>query len=191
MVKGKKGFDRLVWAAENVFTEALTWLFADLQGGADVASNVLSRFQPSVYTVDAEVTGLPAVLVPVFPETMAGEDRVGAEMEAVELLEWLSLAMLDSPRVGMGDAQRTDAYISRYEVPSFGAGEEEAQSTDLVRLRWHGFLPAGFVAKVFSAGVKATAENKEGWFALRVHGFGARECTVLKVGGTAMTWECE
>lgn len=33
MLHGKKGFDRLVWAAKNVLNQSLTWLFVDLDTG--------------------------------------------------------------------------------------------------------------------------------------------------------------
>lgn len=191
MVSGKKGFDRLLWAAANVFADAQTWLFADLHSSADLSADPISKFQPIIYTAEAGLTRSPAVLVPAFPAVMPEDDRVDAEIQAVELLEWLTLAMLASPRVERGDKGKTDAYISRYDVPVFGDGGGVATSTDLVRLRWHGFLPAVFVAKVFSAAVKATAENKEDWFSLRVEGYASKSCTLLKVGGTAMTWECE
>lgn len=31
MVRGKKGFERILWAFKNVLVDSLTWLFHDLQ----------------------------------------------------------------------------------------------------------------------------------------------------------------
>ena len=35
MVHGKKGFERIVWAAKNVLQDAVTWLFHDFDLKAD------------------------------------------------------------------------------------------------------------------------------------------------------------
>ncbi|GAB7348549.1 hypothetical protein MBLNU459_g6942t1 [Dothideomycetes sp. NU459] len=199
MVAGKKGFARLLWAADNVFPDALTWLFADLQNPTQQQDAVIGAFQPFVYAVDAQEVRLADVLVPVLPQKMdsaaaaaaAATDVVAtaaARNEATELLEWLNLVFLDSPRIKRGDRERTDSYISRYDLPEFGDGGK-AKPADLVRLRWHGFLSAAFVAKICTTAIKATAE--EGWFAMRVEGFGGQSYTTLKLEDTAMTWECE
>lgn len=45
MLRGKKGFGRVVWAAKNVLNKSLTWLFYDLRtaGGDDAGMSVICR----------------------------------------------------------------------------------------------------------------------------------------------------
>jgi Ribonuclease P 40kDa (Rpp40) subunit len=38
MLHGKKGFERLVWAAKNVLNRSVTWLFYDLRAAQDSSS---------------------------------------------------------------------------------------------------------------------------------------------------------
>lgn len=180
---------------------------------------------------------LDGVITPRLPAEM-GE---GLEIEATELLEWIGLVMLDSPRVRQGD--EVDRLLSRYDVPVFSppvssaaaaaavAGADGANAApteddcgisgrdevvdatmqdpsppsstvkdvkdiapavttnDLVRLRWHGFIPPAFITTVLSILLKTSNENE--WFALRASAFDGKSYTVLCPGdGRAMTWEC-
>lgn len=190
MVKGKKGFERVLWAAENVFTDAVTWLFYDLRNPMEQVLGPVEGFRPFLREVEGEVAEMEGLLVPAFPENYDGEGAGSKQLEidATELLEWLGLVCLDSPRVRAGDG--IDSFLSRYEVPRFGGPDEELKAVDVVKLRWHGFMPAVWVAKVFTAAIKATAGEKE-WFAMQVCGFEAKNLMVLVRGGKAMTWECE
>ena len=44
MLHGKKGFDRIFWAAKNVLNQSLTWLVVDLAPGPDgMSDSVLPR----------------------------------------------------------------------------------------------------------------------------------------------------
>ena len=43
MLRGKKGFERVVWAAKNVLNRSLTWLFYDLRAADDGSSSMRSR----------------------------------------------------------------------------------------------------------------------------------------------------
>lgn len=182
MVKGKKGFERLLWAAKEVFDQRLDWLFYDLRSPEAQDAGPVKDFAPFLRTVDVKVTTLDGLSVPHFPEKFADDED--SRVQAEELLEWLSLVCLDSPRVRDGDA--IDTFLSRYRVPVLEG--QEAQKADLVRLRWYGFMPATWVTNVFTAAVKASGED---WFAVQVGGFEERGVVVLKVDGKALTWECE
>ncbi len=63
--------------------------------------------------------------------------------EQLEIVEWLGLVALDSPRIGSGDT--IDSYLSRYEVPQL----EQASVTQLVKLTWHGFISPEWVRNLY------------------------------------------
>ncbi|KAL1306911.1 hypothetical protein AAFC00_005554 [Neodothiora populina] len=184
MVKGKKGFDRVLWAAQNVFTDALTWLFYDLRSPSQQDSGPIKDFQPFHRTVTPEVVTMDSVRVPAFPDRIEEGGDVGA-VEVTELLEWLTLVCLDSPRVK--DNDDIDSYLSRYEVPRFGAGEKQPEAMDLLKLRWHGFMPSIWVAKAFAAALKGSGDE---WFAMQVCGFEDKSHMILKRDGKTMSWDC-
>lgn len=184
MVKGKKGFERLRWAAENVFSESLTWLFCDLRSPLQQSAGPVAGFAPFEREAKAEVVQMDGVLVPGFGAEFRDDEE--GRVEAEELLEWIGLVGLDSPRVRAADD--IDGFLSRYTVPGQGEGEGGASTEDLVRIAWNGFMPSSWVAKVFMAACKASGE---GWFAFQVVGFEDRGSVVLKDGGRALTWEFE
>lgn len=181
MVRGKKGFERVLWAFKNVLDYSVTWLFCDLQAGASGQGPIVEH-QPIITTVEPEVSGFANVVVPRFP------DEVGERNEdiAEELLEWISLVNMGSPRVRQDDDM--DAYLSRYQVPEFTAvsGEISKGVAELTHFRWHGLLPAHFVLKIYLAALKAAGNE---WFALTATGFDERTYTILQDGKHTMAWE--
>lgn len=175
MLPGKNGFDRIVWAFKNVLNSSLTWLFCDL-GTADISGGPLDSHQPTIKKVEPEITRLGNALVPVFPEEMIEEDYA----DAAELLEWISLALHDSPRVLKDDD--VDSFLSRYSVPSsYG----EPNPDDLVRLRWEGLVPSPFAQKIFLAVLKASGDS---WAAVSGASFSGEEYTILVTKGHSTTW---
>lgn len=93
MLKGKKGFDRILWAAKNVLNQSLAWLVVDLAEGSkgmficlirlanhlsletkwcsstdqlfsDDIQESLSKHQPTIVPVNPSSTLLQNVLVP-------------------------------------------------------------------------------------------------------------------------------
>lgn len=63
--------------------------------------------------------------------------------EQLEIIEWLSLVALNSPRVYSGDM--IDPYLSRYEIPQL----EKASVAQLVKLSWHGFISPEWVRNLY------------------------------------------
>ena len=57
----------------------------------------------------------------------------------MELLEWVGMLALRSPRIQPGSS--VDPFLCRYVVPGHG----EASTRQLVCLKWRGFMPAEFV----------------------------------------------
>lgn len=186
MVRGRKGFDRIVWAFENVLTQSLAWLFYDFRRSS-LDTGPLSAHQPLIKTVEPDNRSVTDVLVPPFPAAISENE----DQEALELLEWMRLVSLSSPRVRAGDAPEPVLY--RYGIPQFSDttandGAEQDTSKNLVRLRWHGLIPAQFASGVLSAAVQTTGDE---WCAMTAQAFDGKSYTILKNGGNAMTWECE
>ncbi|EME87593.1 uncharacterized protein MYCFIDRAFT_99560, partial [Pseudocercospora fijiensis CIRAD86] len=146
MVDGKKGFERMKRAFENVLNETKTWLVVDLENsGALEGGGAMKGFAPLFKQVEATVEKVKEALVPAWPEEVKEEDYV----EAAELLEWIGLAMMGSPRIEKGDD--VDPYLCRYQVPTaFG----ETTTQDLVRLRWRGPIYPAFAQRLFLAALK-------------------------------------
>ncbi|KAF4549582.1 Hypothetical protein D9617_21g098030 [Elsinoe fawcettii] len=71
----------------------------------------LTKHQPLLFSLDTQTTSLPETKTPAFPDRLTSSDQ----QEATDLLEWLGLAMLPSPRLRHSD--RSDGTLSRYQVP--------------------------------------------------------------------------
>ena len=178
MVRGKKGFERVLWAAKNVFDHSLTWLFYDLRGNND-GQGPIATFAPTIRVVEPTLAGLQDARVPNFPRSLAEDDSE----EAAELLEWLSLTMMGSARVQDGD--RIDPFLCRYHAPVFDSADASTETTNLTTVRWHGFLPSAFATKVLLVAMKASQDK---WFAISGETFDGRAYTALKHEGSVMTW---
>lgn len=59
------------------------------------------------------------------------------------LSEWIAMVQLGSPRVFADDD--VDSYLSRYVVPN----SDEASTTDLVSLKWHGLISSRWTMHLF------------------------------------------
>lgn len=180
MVRGKKGFERILWAFRNVLDRSLTWLFYDLRCATD-GSGPISTHQPLIKTIETEIRALPQVAVPPFPQITKQEDYD----IAIELLEWLTLAAADSQRVRTQDT--ADSYLSRYQVPNSAGDALEGVSTqDLARVRWHGFMPSQRLQDIYLAALKSSGDK---WFAMNVHAFDGHAYTILQNLHNTSTWE--
>ncbi|PNS19821.1 hypothetical protein CAC42_7788 [Sphaceloma murrayae] len=71
----------------------------------------ISQHHPIITPISPAITQLPNTEIPTFPHALQDKDR----SEASDLLEWISLAMLDSPRLRSND--NCDPTLSRYQVP--------------------------------------------------------------------------
>ncbi|KAF2171285.1 hypothetical protein M409DRAFT_63630 [Zasmidium cellare ATCC 36951] len=184
MVHGKKGFERIVWAFENVLNETCTWLAVDARSGGFESllqdpEVPIKDFAPLERNVRPAVSALEDVLVPAFPDEGGIKEEDYADAE--ELLEWITLAMLNSPRIRKDDG--IDKHFSRYQVPdSFG----ETETQNLSKFRWRGLIPPEFAYKVFLAALKASGDD---WVALSAEAFNGETYTILVHKGQSITWE--
>jgi len=182
MVRGKKGFERVVWALSNVLNHSVTWLFYDLKAPND-GTGPISAHQPTLRSVEPETVTLRDALVPDFSAALVQDESE----DATAMLEWLSLACNLSPRLQNDDS--IDLYLCRYRVPHTTSYADALSSTspkDLVRFHWHGFMPSGFITKVLLAVMKASGDR---WFGLSAQSFSGHAYTVLESGGRILTWE--
>jgi ribonucleases P/MRP protein subunit RPP40 len=200
MVHGKKGFGRVVRAAKEVLNRSLTWLVWEGEGDKKEEAEPLAMHHPFLYNVRPEVVLMSDVLVP----RLGGEMLEGLQdMESsMDLLEWMHLAAMESPRVRKGD--RIDDYLSRYQVPNFTRGAEEKDapvSRNLVRVRWRGFMTPTFVKEIYlflrrngiGGGKDQPVDLGQKWFAMTANAFGGYGgCyTILQFAGRdILLWEC-
>ncbi|GAB7366042.1 hypothetical protein MBLNU230_g7611t1 [Neophaeotheca triangularis] len=186
MVRGKKGFDRVLWAFEHVLNHSITWLFCNLANSTD-GTGPLATFQPLIRIVEPETAVFDNVIVPTFPNSFVEDE----EDAPVELLEWLSLVALRSSRVQHGDD--IDPFLCRYTTPTFVTNDDGSPSQsvhNLTTLRWRGLIPSSFVTKILLACLKASGD---GWFALTARSFEGEAYTLMKLRGeggeSALVWE--
>lgn len=178
MVRGKHGFERIIWAFKNVLNERKAWLFYDLKGCND-GTGPIAVHQPIMKTAEPQGVALGEVVVPPFPDTVDSGDQ----QTPTELLEWLTMTMSQSTRIQKGDG--IDTYLSRYRIPHAHDGDEPT-SQELTKVQWRGFIPTDFVQTVVIAALKATRKD---WFALCSRSFGGGTHTFLQHEQYTFTWE--
>jgi ribonuclease P/MRP protein subunit RPP40 len=108
------------------------------------------------------------------------EPSYGADFEdyAVDTHEWLSLVLLNSPRINPDD--KIDPFLSRYVPPG-----PSFTNSKLVKVTWQGFISPSWAHKMFVKLLLAVPQAA--WFAYFVVGFGdgplgeSKNCTTLKL----------
>ena len=164
MLHGKKGFERIVWAAKNVLNRSLTWLFCDLQmaegsslgmshqsskmsnayaSEADTVSP-LSKHHPSIFDFNPAERQQPHVRVPPLKPNDAADNYSTADVEewSYDIIEWLGLVGLSSTRVQSND--NVDPLLCRWAFP-----EGTSENTTTIRvLRWQGMVDSGWITQL-------------------------------------------
>jgi ribonuclease P/MRP protein subunit RPP40 len=219
MRRGKKGLERVLWAAKNVLGESRRWLFWSANPSFDESvgegREVLSRHAPEVVALEPQVEVREGVAVPLLDVRGNGLSGLYDQEDALALLEWLDMLNLGSPRVRVGND--IDSHLCRYDVPDFGHGVE---ARGLVHVRWSGLLTPDFIRELFlavwNAGFKSkrdakkrrgsTAEDgdismkgaeeegdKEKWFSLSAQAFGGQKAWSLMqfANRETLVWEIE
>lgn len=179
MVHGKHGFERIVWAFKNVLNHSVTWLFYNMNGKND-GSGPISQHQPKIVAVTPGIDPLNGARVPEPTREIRDDDHDLAN----DLLEWLTLATIGSPRVQQKD--KIDSYLSKYQVCE--NEDMECTTRDLTILRWHGFIPAAFIKGVVLAAMKASGAEA---FGVNAIGFDGRAYCILQRRHYTLTWEYE
>ena len=97
---------------------------------------------------------------------------------AVDIHEWLSLILLESPRINFDD--KIDPFLSRYAPPG-----DSFFNSKLVKVTWQGFISPSWAHKTYIQMLLAVPQDE--WFAYSVVGFGdgplgeSRTSTILKL----------
>ncbi|KAF3053081.1 hypothetical protein E8E11_003486 [Didymella keratinophila] len=217
MKKGKKGFERLRWAAREVLNESKRWLFwsGNPTFGESVREGreVMSRHAPKVFGLEPEVAKVEGVAVPKLDVQGNGLSGLYDQEDALALLEWLGMLSLGSSRVK--DGSDVNSHLCRYDVPDFGHGTE---TRELVRVRWSGFITPMFVKDLFlevwKAGYKGKRDPKRRkgdedgdvtmdgtqdeadvgkWFSMSAQAFGGKNAWSLMqfANRETLAWEVE
>ncbi|KAF4448220.1 ribonuclease P/MRP protein subunit POP1 [Fusarium austroafricanum] len=191
MLRGHKGYDRLIYACKTVFTQPMTWLFCNSTTQTP-SPDPLQRLFPTAFTSSPSLSQNLAVLQPsldVDPEVLAENDREALEYFATGSYEWLSLIRLGSSRVDPQDV--IDPYLSRYSVPG-----DVAKISKVCKLSWEGFISAqwlrGLLMEILTTGPSGT------WFSLSATCFSksvsgtSNDLTILRppnAAGKYLMWE--
>ncbi|KPM44801.1 hypothetical protein AK830_g1710 [Neonectria ditissima] len=159
MLRGKKGFGRLIYACKNVLKQPVTWLFCDVAESTPSPDPLQGYFPTSFTSSPGIIRDIVTLQGPldIPSEILAHVDRSALEEAATECYEWLSLIRLGSPRVEAGD--NIDPYLSRYQVPG------EAEGTVVVcKLSWQGLISSSWFHRLLVCTV-ATCPSAA-WFSL-------------------------
>lgn len=205
MLHGKKGFERLVWAAKNVLNRQLTWLFVDLKSSFEVQGQyhipALNKRMAIAHLLSGPIEQRKpdvTIIRPVHQEILAGAvplvDAAGTIADSMyeeQLLEWLGLVLLKSPRIALHDD--IDPYLCRYELPEAAEPKENNDDPDesqkMHHLQWKGFISSRFVMKLL---LEMKNDLKKGWFALNVSAFGGASYMLLCLEGSeALLWDID
>lgn len=123
---------------------------------------------------DIQVT-MPSLKPPAEVDAFYGADF---EDYAVDLHEWLSLLLLNSPRIHAND--KIDPYLSRYVPPG-----NSVSTRKMVKIKWRGFISAFWARDAFVRLLQAVP--RDSWFAYCIDGFNdgphgdSKSCTILKL----------
>ncbi|PKS05078.1 hypothetical protein jhhlp_008445 [Lomentospora prolificans] len=194
MLHGKKGFDRLIYACKNAFSEPITWLCTTSKS-KEMNSNYVKEYSPTKVVVQPTSSSTLPTSSPSFDgllKDLAGCDKIEFEETAADFYEWLSLIRLDSPRVEFDDG--IDPYLSRYQIPRCPEGP---QTCKLRRVTWQGFMPSTW-ARTALAEILREVSFKS-WLAFSTTTFSKgsmtsenAECTFFRPpnsGGQYILWE--
>ena len=185
MRHGKKGFERLLWAAKNVLNDNKTWLFHDpnVQGRSESieagekdagasSKQPLLKHHPLQRETTLKMLLLKDTLIPPIappwtsvmmdpsPSRHFHQRQLSASL--LEMHEYISLLSLRAPRISSND--ECDSVLSRYSIPD----RSSVKVGDIMVLQWEGFLVAHWIRSIFVAITKAI--NKAGgWMAMSAY----------------------
>ncbi|KAL2865479.1 ribonuclease P protein subunit p40 [Aspergillus lucknowensis] len=187
MLHGKKGFQRIEWAFRKALDKPVTWLFFDLGSestGMAEDDPSLKGNNPELISCEPVRTVHENITTPSFSDLKITEETSESDLKSLcgEVSEWLAMVSLGSRRVSVGDD--IDPFLCRYDAPGIG----DSSASDLVSLKWHGFIPPQWVTQLFITLFRETAprvSKSRTWFTLSASALG-RNATEGKDGCTIM-----
>jgi ribonuclease P/MRP protein subunit RPP40 len=119
--------------------------------------------------------------VPLAPPEDAFKDALYQE----QLLEWIGLALINSPRIL--EADNVDPYLCRYEFPdAYSEGNSPKSVHDIVHVQWRGLVAPNFASAILSEVYQPGQE----WMAYSLSSFEGALHTSFVVGDReSLRWE--
>ncbi|CAF9903677.1 MAG: hypothetical protein GOMPHAMPRED_000492 [Gomphillus americanus] len=174
MISGRKGFERIRWAFKNVLNESVTWLFRDCKSAAAASINQtdpqpLETFHSLHRSAHPPThTALPTTLAPDLTAALPSQTTQASlhhlRFDTLDILDWLSLLTLQSPRVDSADT--IDPYLCRYTIPSPSPSPTPPIPLSITTLRWQGFIPATWLSRITALSASILQPNATAWFAI-------------------------
>ncbi|KAK4940030.1 hypothetical protein LTR10_019767 [Elasticomyces elasticus] len=159
MLHGKKAFERLVWAAKNVLTKSLNWLFLDLDQSrdSDPSKQPITAYHPTIQPLQPTTQILSNVLFPssltdVLPCSPQHPSSEETQETLFDLLEYLDMLALASPQVQVSDT--TDSFISRYGVPDVERDNLGQTSHNVKVMTWTGLISIQWILELLCTVIK-------------------------------------
>ncbi|KAJ5730000.1 uncharacterized protein N7483_004508 [Penicillium malachiteum] len=168
MLHGKKGFDRIVWAFQNVLNQSIAWLFCDLNSGSEQTNDAkpIQKHHPRWIDSAPAADHLSQILVPPLLGLVSKDmPEVDLQEACGSVSEWIALAQMRSPRLSAED--EVDPYLCRYSIPR----SEKSNSDDLVSLKWHGLISPQWTISLFSAMLSQVGKCNS-WFIISAAALG-------------------
>jgi ribonuclease P/MRP protein subunit RPP40 len=156
-----------------------------------IVPDPLEMHFPSKRTVSPVVSQPIHVFMPPLEPPTEVDPSYGADFEdyAVDIYEWLSLILLESPRIKFDD--KIDTFLSRYVPPG-----DSLTNSKLVKLTWQGFMSPAWAHNTYVQLLLAVPQDA--WFTYCAVGFGdgplgqSKTCTILKLPNAPkefVSWE--
>ncbi|KIW82441.1 hypothetical protein Z517_05468 [Fonsecaea pedrosoi CBS 271.37] len=160
MLHGKKGFERLVWAAKHALNQSLNWLFIDLNTKtgdiSDQSTLPLSAHHPTIHMISPATQSLTNVLTPRTLTAISDEFSLPpaeAHESLYDMLEYVDMLSLASPRVQATD--QAHSFLSQYQVPDLSDDPDSGGSEQTVKvLTWSGLIPSRWILELLCAVIK-------------------------------------
>ena len=95
-------------------------------------------------TPEPTITTSESILVPSLRPPSASLSEWTQLEDSLDILEWLGMVALQSPRVAEADG--IDPFLARYAIPG---GIDDAQVRHVVRVRWRGFIGVEWMEKIW------------------------------------------
>lgn len=108
-------------------------------------NKILEQHYPQTVNCTSVQAVHESILIPPFSGDQIRALKTEADIRDYcnDILEWLSLISLDSPRISTNDT--IDPYLSRYAVPQ----QEFAKSSATVSVKWRGLIPSQWIIHLF------------------------------------------
>jgi ribonucleases P/MRP protein subunit RPP40 len=182
MLHGKKGFDRLVYAAKTVLNQSLVWLFLDLHspGLEEEVSMPLLAHHPTIHNLKQTSHTLTDTIVPAyitsFPAPNLNLSSEESQEEVYDMLEYIDLLALTSPRLQSTDS--INPYLSTYHVSEASA---TAKPRNVRTITWTGLISVPWMLEFLCSVIKQSRvkdpnsiDSANVWLAISVSGLGRR-----------------